>query len=223
MPILPSTQKIVQMKYNIGCLIIFIISQCIVAQDDGVEISVHQTQAELTFYALNNTETRQEVNLTISVKNLMGYHGPITKIISAKDSVEMTKLTIQKNNPWSYETSYTYSAKPTTEENEISNKQLRLELLEFLDAKNNPVIVFYGEDCPRSAYAREILEKKRISFKYLNATRDEHYKKAMFELLKLQEPNIKRVQYPVFLVDNKLNHDIENLRWYINKLALEKK
>ena len=134
----------------------------------------------------------------------------------------MATLSIEENGPWSYETSYTYRPKPTDEEINIQNQKLKAQLFELLDTKSHPVIVFYGEGCTRSAYAKQMLEQKKIPFTYLNTTKDEHYNKVMFELLKMQEPDIKRVQFPVFLVDGRLDHDIENLRWYIKELASSK-
>ncbi|MDC6366450.1 MULTISPECIES: hypothetical protein [Flavobacteriaceae] len=41
----------------------------------------------------------------------------------------------------------------------------------------------------------------------------------MFELIRLQNPEVERIAYPVFLIDGKLDHTIENLRWYIKELA----
>jgi glutaredoxin len=207
------------MKYILPFVLAFLAFQFMVAQNYDVEIVAHNNEKGVAFYAVNNTETRQEVNLTVIATNLSGNHGPIVKMVAAKDSVEMTTLLFMENKSWSYDTSSTYIPKPTEEEFEKQKLQLKQELFDFLDTKNNPIIVFYGEGCTRSAYAKELLDKKKIPYKYLNLTRHEHFNKAMQELLLMQEPDIKRVGYPIFLVDGRLDHDIENLRWYIKELA----
>ncbi|MGX1928117.1 hypothetical protein [Flagellimonas sp. 2504JD4-2] len=184
-----------------------------------MQIITRETESGLAFYALNNAEVQHEITLNLSVRNLSGYHGPITKMVTAKDSIQMIQLSFKEDLPWSYQTSYTYTPKPTTEEQGKQKKQLKKELFEFLDTKNNPVIVFYGEGCTRSAYAKEMLEKKKLAFKYLNTTKNEHYNRIMQELVRLKDPDITTIGYPVFLVNGKVDHSIENLRWYIKELA----
>ncbi|MEZ4809889.1 MAG: glutaredoxin domain-containing protein [Allomuricauda sp.] len=207
------------MKCTLSILLAFLAFQFMVAQSSEVDIVAHNDDKGIVFYAVNKSGTRQKVNLTVMATNLSGNHGPIVKMVAAKDSVEMTTLLFMENNSWSYDTSYTYIPKPTEKEIEQQKLQLKQELFDFLDTKNNPIIVFYGEGCTRSAYAKELLDKKKIPYKYLNLTRHEHFNKAMQELLLIQEPEIKRVGYPIFLVDGRLDHDIENLRLYIKELA----
>ncbi|MER3375863.1 MAG: hypothetical protein RIM83_14590 [Allomuricauda sp.] len=210
------------MKYSLTFVLLFFAFQYLVAQNHDVEIVAHNNEKGVVFFAVNNTGTRQEVNLTVTATNLSGNHGPIVKMVAAKDSVEMTTLLFMENKLWSYDTSSTHIPKRTEQELEQQKQQLKQELFDFLDTKNNPIIVFYGEGCTRSAYAKELLDKKKIPHKYLNLTRHEHFNKAMQELLLMQEPDIKRVGYPIFLIDGRLDHDIENLRWYIKELASNK-
>lgn len=200
-------------------LFALLFSSCIIAQKNDIQITIQETEEGLVFTAINDTEVQHEVTLTIAFQNLMGYDGPVTQIVPAKDSVQITKLSFQENKPWLYETSYTYTPIPTREETAEQNEQVKQELFSFLGTEKNPIIVFYGEGCSRSEYAKEMLEKKKIRFKYLNTTKNEHFNKVMFELLRLEKPNITRVQFPVFLVNNELDYDIENLRWYIKELA----
>lgn len=206
-----------QVKYF--CVLFFMILQFAIAQNDKIQITIQEREEGLIFSAMNDAEVQHEVTLTISVQNLLGYHGPITKMVPAKDSVQMARLSFQENKPWFYETGYTYRPIPTKEEIAEQNEQVKQELFDFLGTEENPIIVFYGEGCSRSEYAKEMLEKKKIRFKYLNTTKSEHFNKVMFELLRLEKPNITRVQFPVFLVNNELDYDIENLRWYIKELA----
>nr|WP_299171144.1 hypothetical protein [uncultured Allomuricauda sp.] len=207
------------MKWTFKHFVLFLFFQPIIGQNNEVKITTEQTESGLTFYAKNNNEIRHEITLDISAKNLSGYQGPITKMVEGKDSIQMVQLSFQKDQPWSYQTNYTYTPKPTKDELEKQKDQLKQEMFDFLDAKTNKIIVFYAEGCSRSTYAREMLEKRKISVKYLNATKNEHYYKVMLELLRLQEPDLKRVGYPVFLINNKLDNDIENLRWYIKDLV----
>lgn len=207
------------MKSSFFFLFTVIVSSCIIAQRNDIQITIQETGEGLIFSAINDTEVQHEVKLTIAFQNLMGYDGPVTQMVRAKDSVQMARLSFQENKPWSYKTSYTYKPIPTKEETAEQNEQVKQELFNFLGTKENPIIVFYGEGCSRSEYAKEMLEKKKIRFKYLNTTKNEHFNKVMFELLRLEKPNITRVQFPVFLVNNELDYDIENLRWYIKELA----
>ncbi|WP_420320984.1 hypothetical protein [Flagellimonas sp.] len=189
------------------------------AQNEDVEIRTHETESGLALYALNKTAVQHEITLNLSVKNLSGYQGPITKMVKAKDSIQMIQLSFQEGMPWSYETNYTYTPTPTEEEQVQQKEQVKKELFGFLDTKNNPIIVFYGEGCTRSAYAKEMLEKKKLAFKYLNVTTNDHYNKIMQELVLLKDPDITTIGYPVFLVNGEIDYSIENLRWYIKELA----
>lgn len=189
------------------------------AQKNDIEVSHEQSDSTVVFIAKNNTEVRHEITLNLTVQNLKGYSGPITQLISSGESIPMITLGIVPNEPWSYSTSYSYNAKPTEEESKVQQQQLKLELLESLDTKNNTIIVFYGEGCARSEYARNFLEKKQIPFKYVETRNNEHYNKIMFHLIKLQDPDTQRIEYPVFLMNDTLEYDIKNLKWYLKELT----
>ncbi|WP_410548942.1 glutaredoxin domain-containing protein [Allomuricauda sp. F6463D] len=92
-------------------------------------------------------------------------------------------------------------------------------MFNLFDTKNNPIIFFYKEGCPRSKYAKEMLDRKKIPYKYINTSNNKEYLKDMFKLLKLQSSGMNKVLYPLFLIDGRLDHDIANLRLYIKDLA----
>ena len=204
-------------RYVLG--IWLLTNSCIWAQNNEIEVHTLQNDSAVVFTAQNHSNLRQELTLTLTVKNLTGYQGPITRLIEAGDSVQVAALEIRPREPWSLNTSYSYIAKPTEEEAKELQEQLRQELFESLDTRNNPIIIFYGEGCTRSEYAREYLEKKKVPFKYLESRDNEAYAKIMFQLIGMQDPETQRIEYPVFLVNGRLDYDIENLRWYLKELT----
>ncbi|MCK0161312.1 hypothetical protein [Allomuricauda sp. F6463D] len=54
--------------------------QSLMAQNNEVKVNTHKVIDGIIFYAINDTDVRQEIALTILPKNLSGYHNPITKI-----------------------------------------------------------------------------------------------------------------------------------------------
>ncbi|WP_420399526.1 glutaredoxin family protein [Flagellimonas sp.] len=144
-------------------------------------------------------------------------------MIPANGSEQIIVLAIPEGKPWSYETNYTYKAAPTKEELIRQKKRIKQEFLSSLKVNESTLVVFYGEGCPRSTYTKEMLERKKMPFTYLDASSNEYYSKVMFELIRQKEPNVERVQYPVIMVDNQLEYDIENLRWYLKELIAARK
>ncbi|WP_161991899.1 glutaredoxin family protein [Flagellimonas algicola] len=196
--------------------------QLLHSQNEEIELITQQSDSSLTFIAKNSSDVTNQFTLDIIVKNLIGYQGPITKLIPANGSEQIIVLAIPEG-PWSYETNYTYKAAPTKEELIRQKKRIKQEFLNSLNANESTLVVFYGEGCPRSIYAKEMLERKKIPFTYLDASSNEYYSKVMFELIRQKEPNVERVQYPVIMVDDQLEYDIENLRWYLKQLIATRK
>ncbi|MCL6266037.1 glutaredoxin family protein [Flagellimonas myxillae] len=193
------------------------------SQSEEVKLITQQTDSSLIFIGHNSSELRTQIILNITQKNLIGYDGPITKLIPAKGSEQMIVLSIPKDKPWSYQTNYTYKSSPTEKELTRQKKRIKQELLSTLNADESTLVVFYGEGCPRSIYTKEMLEKKKIPFAYLDASSNEYYSKVMFELIRQKVPDVKRVQYPVIMVDDQLEYDIDNLRWYLKELIAGRK
>ncbi|MBT8285610.1 MAG: hypothetical protein HKO75_09565 [Flavobacteriaceae bacterium] len=215
------TFKYFIIRFVIG--IILFVSPFGWTQEYEVEVTMDQTDSTVVFFAKNKSEIRQQVTLNLTQQNLRGYNGPVTMLVPAGESLPMITLTFITQEPWSVSTNYSYIAKPTEEEKIRRQAQLKMELLESLDTGNNPVIVFYGEGCARSEYARDYLEKKKIPFKYIETSNNEHYNKIMFHLIRMQDPETQRIQYPVILANDSISYDIANLRWYLKELAVQYK
>lgn len=198
---------------------LFLLISCIIrGQNSDVKISANTIENNMVFYAINHSNVRQEITLTITAKNLMGYQEPITKLVQANDSIHMLNLSFIKDQAWEYKTNYSYKPVPTVYQKEL----VRKALFEHLEVTPSKPILFYLEGCSRSAFAKETLDKKNIHYKFLNVSSNLHYKKVLMELLRLENPELKEFTYPVFIANEKLTYDINNLRWFMKNLVSNK-
>lgn len=206
----------------LSCSLVFLIMTFQVsAQEQEIEVRMEQGDSTLIFMGFNRAKVTHEVILRLTAENLIGYHGPVTKLIPPNTYVPMVTLQYDPTEPYSVSSQYSYIAKPTPDEAKLQEFEIKRELLESFDAENIPVIVFYGEGCSRSEYTRKFLTRKKIPFKYLETSKNDYYNKAMFALIRMKDPNITRIQYPVIMTLDRLDYDIGNLSWYLKELASE--
>lgn len=201
-------------------ILIFVIFGCIHAraQQKEVDVLTDLKENNITFNVVNFTDTRQEVTLEIDTINLSGYEKAITKLDSARDTVSFTTLFFKNGEEWQYSTNYTYRPKPTDNKIRVGQANLRRELLQSLGHTDTAITIFVAEDCARSEYATKFLKRNKIPFQSLEVSSDNFYERVMWQLVKLEEPDIEVVQFPVFLVGDTIAYNIENLKGYNTSL-----
>ncbi len=188
------------------------------SQEEPVKIVVIESETELVFKAVNNTQIQQEITLEITAKNLRGYKTPITKLVSAKDTVSMISLYHIQGKEWNYRTSYSHKPKPTEKEIALQDEQLKGKTLKNIEGIDEGIVLFYQDGCPRCAYATTYMLDNDIDFKMLDATSKSTNSKLMWNLIQTKNPKMKNVTFPVFLINGNISYNIEDLKGFTSKL-----
>ena len=199
------------------CAVVFLCYSSLWAQSDKIELVDEQNDRDLVIKAINHSDLRQEMVLEIETKNLSGYNGPITKMISSKDTVIMANLTIIPGQ-WSYRTKYVLNPKPTDAEIALQDEQLKEKNLNDLQDLGKGIVLFYQDGCPRCTYATTFMLNNGIDFKIFDITNNESDNQLMWNLIKMEAPDLEKVTLPVFLVNGKIAYNIENLKKYTKNL-----
>ncbi|WP_422860235.1 hypothetical protein ACOKFD_04980 [Flagellimonas sp. S174] len=200
-------------------IILILLTLPVWAQEQPIDIVVDQSQDSLTLWGINHTDLTQEVTLQLVVENLLGYDDAITLLIPPKDSLVMTKLGIPKGKHWKWSSDYAWKPKPTEQELLVYNIKKKQEVFKAFEVDENPLILFYKEGCSRSRFAKESLERKKISFKLINTTSNVQDGKRLSELIRIEDPDNKQYLFPVFLDRKQLVYDITDLRGYMKSLV----
>ncbi len=203
-------------------IILFLLNTILNAQDKTVLVTLKQEGNSLVTKAINNSNSQQEVTVTMEVKNCNGYKGPVTKLVGAKKTVEMVRLTPLPNKV--PQVSYNYSYVPKLSDAEIAaqEKQLQEKRVSVLGEINKGIILFSQDGCPRCSYAVTYLLENDIDFKMVETTEDEAKKQAMWEIIRAENPDITEITFPVFLVNGKLSYSIEDLKGFTSELDVFK-
>ncbi len=188
------------------------------SQQKDIDVLVDQNGNIIAFNAVNYTNIQQEVTLEIDTVALDGYRGSVTKLVQANDTVPLTRLSIAKNAKWEYTKNFTYRPKPTDSEIKAQKETIRSEMLQSLNHSESRITIFVGEGCSRSKYAELYMKRKNIPFNSLEVNSNDFYNRVMWELLKLEEPDIKRVTFPVFLIEDTIVYNIDGIQKFVKTL-----
>lgn len=182
------------------------------AQEHAVNLSTVQEENAFVVNATNNSNIRQEVTITLTVKNLKGYSGPITKLVNAKETIEVVRLRFIPNKQAQLASNYTYKPKPTEAEIDLQDKKLKEKTVTGVDDMNNGIVLFYKDGCPRCAYVTTYMLDNNIDFKLLDTSSDKESNRLMWKLLKEENSNLKNIKMPVVLVNGKVNYNMKDLK-----------
>jgi glutaredoxin-related protein len=188
------------------------------SQEEPVKVAVIESETELVFSAINNTQIQQEITLEIIAKNLRGYKTPITKLVPAKDTVSLISLYSVQGKEWNYRTNHSHKPKPTEKEIAQQDEQLKGKTLKNIDGINKGIVLFYQDGCPRCAYATTYMPDNDIDFKMLDATGKTQNNKLMWNLIQTKNPEMKNVTFSVFLINGNISYNIEDLKGFTSKL-----
>ncbi len=199
------------------CAVVFLCFSPLWSQSDNIEIVDEQNDRDLVIKAINHSDLRQELVLEIEATNLSGYNGPITKLIASKDTVIMTNLTIIPGQ-WSYRTKCVFTPKPTDSEIALQDEGLKEKNLKEVQDLGKGIVLFYQDGCPRCAYVTTFMLNNGIAFKIFDITNNENDNQMMWNLIKMEAPELEKVTLPVFLVNGKISYNIEDLKGYTKNL-----
>ncbi len=190
------------------------------AQESVIELLNATNEDGIIVSAQNHSTIRQEVTITLTIKNLTGYTAPISKLINAKETVEVVRLAFipGKKAKGGYASSYTYKPKPTEAEIALQDEKLKAKTVTHVDDMNDGIVLFYRDGCPRCAYVTTYMLDNNIDFKLLDTTSNEKSQIAMWKLLKEVNPELKTIKFPVVLVNGKLNYNMEDIKVFTKGL-----
>ncbi len=201
--------------FNIGFLLFTLIG---FAQQQDVELLNSQNDKEFIISAKNNSNIQQEITVTLEVKNVTGYSGPITKLVKANDSLEIVRLTYLSGKQASYASNYMYKPAPTDAEIARQNELLKEKTVKSLEDMKKGIVLFYQDGCPRCSFVTTYMLDNDIDFKLIDTTSDEKNQILMWDLLRLEKPELKNITMPVVLVNGQVSYDIENLKGFSNDI-----
>lgn len=184
------------------------------SQDKQVDIIEVRNEKGFVLNAINYTDLRQKITLEVTATNLIGYKKPITKFVAAKDTIPMINLFFINGKRWGYTSNYTYIPRPTETEIALQNERLKEKTLKSVDGLKDGIVLFYRDGCPRCAYATTYMLNNNIEFKMLDATGNENNNRLMWDLIQLENPEMRRVQFPVFLINGDISYNIEDLKGF---------
>ncbi len=181
-------------------------------QQQDVELTSVQEGNKIKVTATNHSKIQQEITVSATIENLKGYDGPITKLLPANKSAEITVLEMVPNKQVAFSASYTFIPKPTDAEIALQDQLLKEKTIKSLEDMKEGIVLFYKDGCPRCNYVTTYMLNNDIGFKLIDTTSDEKSQVLMWDLLKLEKPELKNVTMPVVLVNGKIAYDIENLK-----------
>jgi glutaredoxin len=182
------------------------------SQDSAITINEKRVKNGLELYVVNKTTVRQEIVLELTVTNLKGYKGPITKLVNANDSILMAQLNYEQGTKWNYKYSFNYLSKPTEAEIALQDEELKKNTLAKFEEYKEGIVLFYKDGCSRCSFVTLYMLEHGINFKLLDVTSDEENDQLMWDMIKFENPDIARITMPVFLINGKFSYNIENLK-----------
>lgn len=203
------------MKKSIFLVVsIFLFSLLGFSQQQDVELLSAQEGNTIKVTATNNSKIQQEITVTATIQNLMGYDGPITKLLPAHKTTEITVLEMVPNKQVGFSATYKYKPLPTEAEIALQDQLLKEKTVKSLEDMKDGIVLFYKDGCPRCNYVTTYMLNNDIGFKLIDTTSDEKSKILMWDLLRLEKPELKNVTMPVVLVNGQISYDIENLKGF---------
>lgn len=191
---------------------IFLSSLLGFGQQQDVELTSVQEGNKIKVTATNHSKIQQEITVTATIENLKGYDGPITKLLPADKSTEIAVLEMVPNKQVAFSASYTFIPKPTDAEIALQDQLLKEKTVKSLEDMKEGIVLFYQDGCPRCSYVTTYMLNNDIGFKLIDTTSDEKSQILMWDLLRLEKPELKNVTMPVVLVNGQISYDIENLK-----------
>lgn len=170
---------------------------------------------DINLKAVNHGNVRYESTLVLEIENLSGYEAPITKMVGVQDTVLFVTLAIPKEKKWSYASSYTYVPKPK----KFEAAEMKQALVNSIDGLGSGITVFTKEGCGRSAYVMNQMIVKNIPFKELETSNNDFNGRLMWSLIRIENPEVKEIRFPILLIDGQLTYKIDDLKAYTKALV----
>lgn len=185
-------------------------------QQKDIDFQIDEVDNTLSIFCLNNSDSHQEVVLSIlDIKGLTGYSNPIKKILPPQTRTHFLDLTYDIV----YEYKLSYTKKAVQSEEEIIAKARKKESLYLDDFSklNEGIVIFDDIECTRCSYATNYLMEKNIDFKIVNISDNKENLKLMWKTIK-EKGQSMHVKTPVIMVDGKLSHSHTDLHNFLESL-----
>lgn len=203
------------MKYY-KLVILFLFSAFAKAQTThpAVELIEDKQPKRWMLYAQNNTNEEQEAFLMVQGEGFRrSADRPVIKKVPPNSKVLMITLIPLKGINPTYETIFTFENQlQTIEQRKGANRE---EYVNIRALKADELTIFLEEDCEKCDYLIEYLNKNHIKYRRLDIKKNGKVFDFMWEHLDGKVPKSDVVQLPVIMENNKVYHNIVNMKRFI--------
>ncbi|NND53102.1 MAG: hypothetical protein HKN54_11940 [Flavobacteriaceae bacterium] len=185
-------------------------------QQKDIDFQIDEADNSLSIFCLNNSDSHQEVVLSIlDIKGLTGYTNPIKKVLAPQTRTHFLDMTYDIV----YEYKLSYTKKAVQSEEEIIAKARKKESLYLDDFSklNEGIVIFDDIECTRCSYATNYLMEKNIDFKIVNISDNKENLKLMWKTIK-EKGHSMHVKTPVIMVNGELSHSHTDLHNFLEGL-----
>ncbi len=198
------------MKY-ITCLFLTLIAFQLSAQEVGVKILEENTKEYYIFKGQNVIDEPVEITFLLSDVSGLEFDGqPIVILIQPGTTVEIAKLKkIGKSIGFAYD--YNQVMIPDETKKNYDPKDF--------EKYNKGIVIFAKDGCTRCSYAANYLLEKNVDFTLLNFTQNPVYGEYMWDKLREQGVDTKKITTPIIMIDGKMTHSHDNLKQFVRSLT----
>lgn len=194
-----------------------------------IEEKVGTTQ--MYFYAISSIDEPIEFTFNMALSGATAdVKLPISKVLHKGEKTLLTKVTIDPNVEWSYETSSSYKkvrkivATPTKDmtgdktTGKTGNADETNRRFTAVQMNTQKINLFTKDGCGRCSFVKEYLDKNKISYVELNTSMHQPNNELMFAELEKAGFTGGSVTMPVVVYKGKLSYSIQNLQAFVETL-----
>lgn len=186
------------------------------AQPSQAPVSLIEEKLEKRWnlYAQNNTDQGQEAFLLVQGEGFRhSADRPVIKKIPPNAKVLMITLIPLAGATPTYKTIFTFETNLSAiNKRKGENKE---EYVNIRPLQHNELTLFIEDDCEKCNYLVSYLNRNRIKFRKLNVKKNKNVFNFMWKHLKGKIPTSDVVKLPVVMQNQKVYHDIENIKRFI--------
>ncbi len=179
-----------------------------------VELIEDKQAKRWNLYAQNNTDEEQEAFLMVKGEGFRrSADRPVIKKIPPNAKVLMITLIPLAGTSPTYETIFTYETNlQTIEERKGENRE---EHVNIRPLQHDELTIFLEDDCEKCDYLIAQLNRKHIKYRKLDVKKNKKVFDFMWQHLRGKIPSSDVVKLPVVMENNKVYHDIANMKHFV--------
>lgn len=186
-----------------------------------VELIEDKQPKRWMLYAQNNSDEEQEAFLMVQGEGFRrSADRPVIKKVPPKSKVLMITLIPLKGITPTYNTVFTFETKlQTIEKRKGADRE---EYVNIRPLKTEELTIFLEEDCEKCNYLVAYLNKNHIKYRRLDVKKNGKVFDFMWEHLEGKIPSSDVVQLPVVMENDKVYHNIVNMKRFVEVYNWEK-